>query len=295
MFKIKGEGCKNKVLFAKKQAFSVAELSVVVVASGLLLFAGFKGFDLVKKAKVNSLVKQISEIKTAVDVFQDANGALPGDISSSSIADFSNMNDSTKSIDIVTGFASTRGNNDGSIFWGNQAACANASANGNLINESSSAWYQLFYGNYMSDVGIVSNNKASYSLSGNFAAESLLPSTKIKGLNVAFFAHSLGDVDTNDSLIQPSTLSYKGNNIIITGIKTPASVVACKPQAMPFASVITTVEAKMMDSMIDDGVQNTGNLLRCSTILNETDGTFTCASGEGSGFSTISIKLIQKS
>ena len=52
----------KKTLMQKSKAFSVVEVSVVVVIASLLVFTAFKGIGIVKKSKINNLVKQIKEI-----------------------------------------------------------------------------------------------------------------------------------------------------------------------------------------------------------------------------------------
>ena len=276
----------------KSEAFSVAELSVVIVASGLLLFTAFKGFDLVKRAKVNSLVKQISEVKTAIDVFYDANGGLPGDITNTSIADFSNLSDSTKVIDVSTGFPANRGNNNGRISWGTDSSSCNSSSDlSTFVNESTAAWYQLFYGNYISDTGIVSNTRSSYSVSSDVSSVGTLPKTKIKGLNIIFYGN---DITTSNpdglSLVQSPSLSYVGNNLIIGGIKTFETGLDCSPKSSPFVSILTTSEATMLDKMIDDGIQTSGNVIYCATSIDNTTQKFSCLTND-TGFVTVAIKL----
>ncbi len=60
-------------------AFSLIELSVVLVIVGVLMGAIFKGQDLLDVAKVRSVVHDFQHIKVACHNYQDTYGYLPGD------------------------------------------------------------------------------------------------------------------------------------------------------------------------------------------------------------------------
>jgi prepilin-type N-terminal cleavage/methylation domain-containing protein len=60
-------------------AFSLIELSVVLVIIGVLMGAIFKGQDLLDVAKVRSVVHDLQHIKVAFHNYQDTYGTLPGD------------------------------------------------------------------------------------------------------------------------------------------------------------------------------------------------------------------------
>jgi prepilin-type N-terminal cleavage/methylation domain-containing protein len=60
-------------------AFSLIELSVVLVIVGVLMGAIFKGQDLLDVAKVRSVVHDFQHIKVAIHNYQDTYGTLPGD------------------------------------------------------------------------------------------------------------------------------------------------------------------------------------------------------------------------
>jgi hypothetical protein len=64
------------------------ELAIVLVIIGLIVGGILVGVDLIKTAGLNSTVSQIGSFNTAVHVFQDKYGALPGDISPSDASKF---------------------------------------------------------------------------------------------------------------------------------------------------------------------------------------------------------------
>jgi prepilin-type N-terminal cleavage/methylation domain-containing protein len=67
------------VLYRRVSAFSLIELSVVLVIIGVLMGAIFKGQDLLDVAKIRSVVHDFQHIKVAFHNYQDTYGALPGD------------------------------------------------------------------------------------------------------------------------------------------------------------------------------------------------------------------------
>lgn len=75
---------KSKLSY-RFSAFSLIELSVVLVIIGVLMGAIFKGQDLLDIAKVRSVVHDFQHIKVAIHNYQDTYGALPGDDSNAHI------------------------------------------------------------------------------------------------------------------------------------------------------------------------------------------------------------------
>lgn len=69
----------KSMLSRRVSAFSLIELSVVLVIIGVLMGAIFKGQDLLDIAKVRSVVHDFQHIKVAIHNYQDTYGALPGD------------------------------------------------------------------------------------------------------------------------------------------------------------------------------------------------------------------------
>ncbi|MDP3371512.1 MAG: prepilin-type N-terminal cleavage/methylation domain-containing protein [Candidatus Paracaedibacteraceae bacterium] len=61
------------------KAFSLIELSIVLVIVGVLMGAIFKGQDLLDVAKVRSVVHDFHRIQVAFHAYHDSYGMLPGD------------------------------------------------------------------------------------------------------------------------------------------------------------------------------------------------------------------------
>jgi type II secretory pathway pseudopilin PulG len=210
-----------------QQAFSIVEVSIVLVVSGLLLFSAFKGAGIIKKSKITALVKQLREIDNGTKAFYNFNGALPGDTMQDTMIEFTNQ---SKTIDIKTGFPTNRGDGDGLIEFGygsdkkvdrttNQDCNTNPS---NYANEATLAMYHLYYGNYISSQGISSSNKDLYTIRNPDVAkmESTTATSTVDGVHISFFGISDKTTATLFPTKANSGLSFKGNTLMIGGIYT---------------------------------------------------------------------------
>lgn len=65
---------------SRKSAFTLIELSIVLVIIGLLVGGVLVGRDLIKSAEVRSQISQIEKFKVAVNTFKLKYGSLPGDM-----------------------------------------------------------------------------------------------------------------------------------------------------------------------------------------------------------------------
>ncbi len=72
---------KSKIILLRIQlkAFSLIELSIVLVIMGVLMGAVFKGQDLLDVAKIRSVVNDFQHIKIAISTYRDTYGSYPGD------------------------------------------------------------------------------------------------------------------------------------------------------------------------------------------------------------------------
>jgi len=64
----------------KRSAFTLVELSIVLVILGLLVGGTLTGQSLIHAAELRSVVKDYEKYKTAMHVFEDKYFALPGDM-----------------------------------------------------------------------------------------------------------------------------------------------------------------------------------------------------------------------
>lgn len=68
----------------RKSAFTLVELSIVLVIIALLVAAAIAGKSLIKSSQLRSLITQIHEIEIATSAFIDRYNAIPGDMSNAS-------------------------------------------------------------------------------------------------------------------------------------------------------------------------------------------------------------------
>jgi prepilin-type N-terminal cleavage/methylation domain-containing protein len=71
----------NKINLHKQKlpAFTLIELSIVLVIIGIMMGAAFKGKDLLESAKINSILEDAQKYRMAVTNYQEHFHALPGD------------------------------------------------------------------------------------------------------------------------------------------------------------------------------------------------------------------------
>ncbi len=98
-----------------KQAFSLVELSIVLVILGLLVGGVLSGQSLIRAAELRSLSSEVSRYTTAAYTFRDKYFALPGDMPNATAFWGAAPNCSAQT---ASGIATCNGNGDGLIGWG---------------------------------------------------------------------------------------------------------------------------------------------------------------------------------
>lgn len=106
-----------------KQAFSLVELSIVLVILGLLTGGILAGQSLIRAAELRAVVNEYQRYSTAVQSFRDKYLALPGDMNNASRF-WNRMNNNadcvTNSAASVGSTGTCDGNGDGDLDLGNQ-------------------------------------------------------------------------------------------------------------------------------------------------------------------------------
>ena len=69
----------KKVLQKCVPAFSLIEMSIVLVVIGIIAGAVFKGQELLESAKIRSIVQDFQHYSLSVGIYQETYQALPGD------------------------------------------------------------------------------------------------------------------------------------------------------------------------------------------------------------------------
>jgi len=68
----------------RKSAFTITELSIVLVIIALITVSSTAGLKLVEQSKIHKLAQEFEENRTAIVAFRNAYDAFPGDMSSAS-------------------------------------------------------------------------------------------------------------------------------------------------------------------------------------------------------------------
>jgi len=239
---IKGMKSVDKVFLSKKalnnymskraEAFSIAELAVVVAAVGLLSFGVLKSGELITNARVKSVLHEIQEIKNGVSSYKIANDYLPGDNPSYDISGNNYINREDGDPANAINFSNFgQGNGDGVITYGatpsgtmTTTSCANGTA-GKLGNESTLAFAQMVLAGYLS--GGISNTPSYYDAkptsNGTAAVDNYIEalgagykSSKISGVYYSFLGVNTGAL--NVFLSKAGDFgNFSGTNIILGG------------------------------------------------------------------------------
>lgn len=199
---------KNSLNKKNKNAFSLLEISVVLVVISLIVAATLQGQNLMKAMRLKSVISQASEYKIAISSFYTKYSAYPGDYE------------------------------EASVDWGTSIENGDANylieyKNSQGIYEGYNAWSQLYYAEIIS---VKYNNVHS-----NTPLVGVdIPDSKIKGSGFVFDANRKNFSNTN-VLLFGKPLSSNDFNAKLNS--------ALKPQ-----------EAYSIDSKLDDGIPNKGNI-----------------------------------
>lgn len=247
----------NKKTFKpnKRQAFSLIELSIVLIIIGLLIAGVTGGASLIKNAELRKITEEARGYQTAVNSFYAKYNALPGDY---------NVAIGTMTGDIVTNHTS-----DNLIQY--YAAVTTYANTGR--SENYGAWQQLKNDNFIPDIltTVASVDSSGGTGSGAVVAASPgvnIPASKSKGggwvfdnigsQNVVVLSSGVPAISTGASAaISVTSLIVGGSSSSTTG----------NSQLLP-------TDALSIDSKVDNGVADTGKV---TSITQATDNN--CASG----------------
>lgn len=215
---------------ARRSAFSLIELSIVLIIIGLLIAGVTGGASLIKSSELRSVITESRTWSVSVNSFFNQFDNLPGDYSGT--------------LGLPAG-----GDGDGRIEFSNAGAAASDNSN----FEGRNAWRQLSITNIL-DSSVV------YSTSNNTGAVPTNPITT--GLS------SFGD-ETPSSKIGSAGWDFDyntttGHNVVVaTG--TIASSNAPETNTLVngtvvSSGVITPTDALSLDSKYDDGASNAGSI-----------------------------------
>ena len=168
----------KKNFSSKKSAFSLIELSIVLIIIGLLIAGITGGASLIKSSEMRSVMGEARGYSVAVNAFFTQFDALPGDIS---IA--------TGSVNNITG------NANGQIQYG--------------TGEGVDAWFDL------RNTGAIDNTLTYLAISGAQAPGTNIPGSKVKSAGWAFDYNST--TTFNVVVLTGTTVAADATNTLVNG------------------------------------------------------------------------------
>lgn len=223
-----------------KRAFSLVELSIVLVILGLLTGGILAGQSLIRAAELRSVTTDYQRYMTSLQGFRDKYLALPGDMSNATRF-WGRLNSNgdcvTNSSAVVSAPGTCDGNADGVINW--------ATANGQSA-EMYQSWRQL------ANAGLMEGSYSGLSGAGG-VAESLIgtnvPRARLNNAGYTIYPVMGGSIPIGNPLWFEGTYSA---NVLVFGLQNAATVTE--------GAAIKPDEAWNIDMKMDDGRPGLGNV-----------------------------------
>lgn len=219
----------------KQSGFTLVELAIVLVIIGLIVGGVLAGQDLIKAAKLQKGVKQLTDTNTGAATFLTKYGQIPGD--------YSNANSFTTGAVLSNGNPAQAGlgNGDGAIT-GYMTTPAPVTAFLSATGETLVFFPELFNNGYISETML------STSLT-------LAPSI-VEASSGRFLSFATGSV-VNKPLVAVQSF---GGAAYISVVGAPSAAVTAATGATPWTQALAPAQAQGIDAKQDDGVPNTGSI-----------------------------------
>lgn len=239
---------ENGVLVMRRAAFSLVELSIVLVILGLLVGGILAGQSLIRAAELRSITTQFTQYVTAVQGFRNKYMGLPGDLKNAT--KFWGEQDpvaSTCRTTPSTGILTCDGDGDGRVW-----------------DAGTSEWYELLrFWQHLSNAGLIEGRYTGAGVTTSY--EHLCGTNAPRGriANSCWEARYLGNVSGSSSHPDGET----GHTMFLGG-----------PWAtqQPLDAIITPEELWNIDTKMDDGKPVTGNVVSPKNGWNAPSGTLVC-------------------
>jgi prepilin-type N-terminal cleavage/methylation domain-containing protein len=220
----------KKTFSSKKSAFSLIELSIVLIIIGLLIAGITGGASLIKSSELRSIMGEARGYAVSVNSFFTQYDQYPGD---------SDKNVGAKS--------SVVGNRDNKIQFVREAPTP-------VTAEGVDAWFDLL------DIGAIDLPLVAATMTSPEALVPVqhIPGSKIKGAGWAFDYNTA--TSQNVVVLTSSTTLWGAGKGLVNGVA--SADVATKNVSSP---IITAGDALSIDSKIDDGKANAGNVQAVNT------------------------------
>lgn len=223
----------------QKNAFSLVELSIVLVILGLLIGGILTGQSLIRAAELRSIIKDFENFKTAVYLFEDKYFALPGDMTNAT--DFWGAYSDGCPGSSQSGTETCNGNGDGYIFEGTIGQYT-----------ESQGFFQ-----HLANAGLI---KSNFSPDPGDDIQKKFPENPVGGIWYATTPRGNGAVGGGLGIITANnTRFFAGTYKVILSVE--------RRDAGAGPSPLEIAEVMSIDLKVDDGKPGTGTV-----FTNERDG-----------------------
>jgi prepilin-type N-terminal cleavage/methylation domain-containing protein len=226
----------KKTFSSKKSAFSLIELSIVLIIIGLLIAGVTGGASLIKSSQLRSVMGEARGYAVAVNAFYSQFNGLPGDFSTS--IGNSGCGNNTSSIDYFSTAAST-------------GTCAGA---GNITAESANAWVQLRTIGAIDSISLNAPAVATIAPLFGSTSTSTAPASKIQSAGWVFDYRNYTEGAINTAANQNVVILTSGITGTASTTATPILGTNISTAALPGSDALS------IDSKIDDGFANSGKV-----------------------------------
>jgi prepilin-type N-terminal cleavage/methylation domain-containing protein len=261
----------KKTFSSKKSAFSLIELSIVLIIIGLLIAGVTGGASLIKSSELRAAISEARGWSTAVNGFYNQFNAFPGDYNVAIGSTTGAAGNNNSQINAFT----TATNPSGVASAANQCLLTTAPTAG-CAYEDNVAWVQLKNAGVV-DTNIVSNpttafiNTPAWAVSTNATYGITNPQSKIKSSGWLF------DYGTNGST---AGTNQNGQNVVVlaAAVTAPSAANSYVNGSATVAGAITPADALSIDTKVDDGKYNTGRIqgINPGVAYNATTSATTC-------------------
>ena len=228
--------------YSKKSAFSLIELSIVLIIIGLLIAGITGGASLIKSATLRAVMTEARNYNTAVNSFYVAYNSYPGDYT----VNFASG--------VATGYI---GDGDGKIeFNSTNGGTTSATAQGKA--EGFGAIAMLAFTKMITTETLSAGSATSFDTAG--VAGVSIPQSKVRGTGW-IFDYLTGA--TNAAVGTNKSWTVEGQNAVIltSGWTAGSNTLSLLTSATSFAKgALTAEDAKSIDLKVDDGLPVSGKV-----------------------------------
>ncbi len=267
----------KKKFSSKKSAFSLVELSIVLIIIGLLVAGVTGGAALIKNAEVRAIMAESQNFKALTSTFYGNYNYLPGDYP------------------VVLGGLPV-GNGNGNIEVTDSLT---------TVNETTLAWQQLRQLPGMT-AGLVSNTTATANGTALTAAQltaaninSLIPGSKAKGgaWTYDYIGTGVGGtpvVVNKNALVlfnpvgtRAATTTAGNSCYFAAGCTTQTPVITIATGTVNNVGILTPQDALQLDTKADDGIGATGSIRAWNNYVGPASTAYSCITGGANTYETV--------